>query len=104
MLAYNKYLILIGVILFTALSGCEDLNFNEEEIIEIEPVYFCDESAFIDLKGQNKEALEILLDIIGFNGEKRLIAHDGFIPMDFSPNRLTITLDENQNVSRTFCG
>lgn len=104
MLSYKKYFTLIGITLFTALSGCEDLYFNEEEIIEIEPVYFCDESAFVDLRGQNKEALEILLEIIGFNGEKRLIPYDGFIPMDFSPNRLTITLDENQNVSRTFCG
>jgi hypothetical protein len=104
MFSYYKHLTLIGIMLFTTLSGCEELYFKEEEIVEIEPVYICDEAAFTDLKGQNKEALEILLDIIGFNGEKRLIPHDSFIPMDFSPNRLTITLDENKDVSRTFCG
>lgn len=101
---HKKYLVLIGLIFSFFLSGCEDLNFKEKESVEVEPLYICIEDKFVDLKGQSYEALEILLDILGFNGEMRIIPHDGFIPMDFSPNRLTITLDENKIVSRTFCG
>jgi len=45
-----------------------------------------------------------LLELIKFNGDLRIIPHDGYIPMDFIPNRLTVTLDENENISRSFCG
>jgi hypothetical protein len=60
----------------------------------------CDAALFADLIGGPAPEMEE----IAFDGEKRLIPHDGFITMDFNENRLTITLDEDENISRLFCG
>lgn len=100
----NMYFKIVIGIVFLFLVSCENMNFTEQEVIEDEPIFICDEAAFSDLGGQSQEALQILLEIINFNGELRIIPHDGFIPMDFIPNRLTITLHENEDISRAFCG
>ena len=104
MVCKKRYLNLIVSASLLFLMGCEDLYFSEAEIIEEEPIFVCDEESYSDFKGQSKESLGILLELIKFNGDLRIIPHDGYIPMGFIPNRLTITLDESENVSRTFCG
>ena len=104
MVLKKKYLNLFSCVMFLFVVSCEDLYFTEQEIIEVEPIFVCEEEAYLDLKGQSKGSLGILLELIKFNGDLRIIPHDGFIPMDFIPNRLTVTLDENENISRSFCG
>ena len=104
MVCKKRYLNLIVSASLLFLMGCDDLYFSEAEIIEEEPIFVCDEESYSDFKGQSKESLGILLELIKFNGDLRIIPHDGYIPMDFIPNRLTITLDESENISRAFCG
>tara|TARA_B100001758_G_C18120282_1_gene458330 strand:+ start:121 stop:435 length:315 start_codon:yes stop_codon:yes gene_type:complete len=104
MVCKKRYLNLIVSASLLFFVGCDDLYFSEAEIIEEEPIFVCDEESYSDFKGQSKESLGILLELIKFNGDLRIIPHDGYIPMDFIPNRLTITLDESENISRAFCG
>ncbi|MAV94077.1 MAG: hypothetical protein CMA31_00145 [Euryarchaeota archaeon] len=104
MIYKKKYLNSIFCAALLFLVSCEDMYFTEEEVIEEEPIFVCEEDSYSDFKGQSRESLEILLELIKFNGDLRIIPHDGYIPMDFIPNRLTITLDESENISRTFCG
>lgn len=104
-MCYKKnYFNAFFILAFFFLVSCNDLNTAEQKAIEEEPVFVCEETAYTDLKGQSKDSLKIFLDLINFNGDLRIIPHDGYIPMDFVSNRLTITLDEDGNVSRSFCG
>ena len=72
MVCKKRYLNLIVSASLLFLMGCEDLYFSEAEIIEEEPIFVCDEESYSDFKGQSKESLGILLELIKFNGDLRI--------------------------------
>ena len=53
MVLKKKYLNLFSCVMFLFVVSCEDLYFTEQEIIEVEPIFVCEEEAYLDLKGHS---------------------------------------------------
>jgi len=73
---------------------------GEDETMRQDGSDTCNASAFQDLIGQPRAAVEAL----EINGPVRIIGRGERVTMDYRPERINFDLDENDRVIRVRCG